>query len=103
MPAEAFTRARNTAEPVRFSRHLLANDHRYTFGIVTVDIDGDRVVSVAYSRQFVKAMKAKGYDVTYKEVPGGRHAMSLMHGFDDRFLDFFDAADDKQSKALGKE
>jgi hypothetical protein len=29
--------------------------------------------------------------------------MSLMHGFDDQVLDFFDAADAKQSKEPGKE
>ena len=45
-----------------------------------------------------KAMKSKGYNVEYEEVPGGRHAMSLMHGFEDKFLDFFDAADTAHSQ-----
>jgi len=35
------TEARDTGKPVRFSEHLLVNEHRYTFGIAVVDIDGD--------------------------------------------------------------
>ena len=53
--------------------------------------EDDRVVPVVQSRQFVKAMKTREYDVVYKEVPGGRHSMSLLHGFEDKILDFFDA------------
>ena len=37
----AFTVTLDAGEPVRFSEHLLANEHRYTFGIATVDVDGD--------------------------------------------------------------
>jgi len=44
----AFTLTRNAGEPVRFSKHLLANEHRYTFGIATVDIDGDGDLDLTY-------------------------------------------------------
>ena len=53
--------------------------------------DGDIVVPVVHSRQFVKAMKTRGYKVVYKEVPGGRHLSSFIQGFEDQILDFFDA------------
>ncbi|MCH2124904.1 MAG: VCBS repeat-containing protein [Pirellulaceae bacterium] len=36
------------AEPVRFSEHVLANEHRYIFGIATVDIDGDGDLDLTY-------------------------------------------------------
>lgn len=58
--------------------------------ILVLHGEDDRVVPVGYSRHFVKARKAKGYDVEYKEVPGGRHSMSLLHGFEEKILDFFD-------------
>ena len=35
------TEARDTGKPVRFSEHLLVDEHRYTFGIAVVDIDGN--------------------------------------------------------------
>ena len=53
--------------------------------------EDDRVVPVVHSRQFVKAMKTSGYQVEYKEVPGGRHLLSFIQGFEDEILDFFDA------------
>ena len=52
--------------------------------------DGDIVVPVHHSRQFVNAMKTRGYKVVYKEVPGGRHLSSFIQGFEDQILDFFD-------------
>jgi len=36
------------AEPVRFSEHVLANEHRYIFGIATADIDGDGDLDLTY-------------------------------------------------------
>jgi hypothetical protein len=30
-----------TKSEIRLSKHVLANEHRYIFGIATVDIDGD--------------------------------------------------------------
>ena len=44
----AFTVAGNTGKSVRFSEHQLANEHRYTFGIATVDIDGDGDLDLTY-------------------------------------------------------
>ena len=59
----------------------------------------DYVVPVAHSQQFVKAMVKRGYE----EVPRGRHAKSLLHGFEDDIVDFFDAANAARSqKPQGK-
>ena len=44
----AFMVTLDAGEPVRFSEHVLANDHRYIFGIATVDIDGDGDLDLTY-------------------------------------------------------
>ena len=44
----AYTVTRDAGESVRFSEHLLVNEHRYTFGIATVDIDGDGDLDLTY-------------------------------------------------------
>ena len=35
-------------QPVRFSEHLLADKHRYTFGLAAVDVDGDGDLDLTY-------------------------------------------------------
>ena len=35
-------------QPVRFSEHLLVDEHRYTFGLAAVDIDGDGDLDLTY-------------------------------------------------------
>jgi acetyl esterase/lipase len=53
--------------------------------------DSDTVVPTEHSRQFVKAMMVPGYDVLYREVPGGTHTSGLIRGHEDEILGFFDA------------
>lgn len=53
--------------------------------------DKDRAVPTDHSRQFVKAMMIPGYDVVYRQVQGGTHTSSLIQGYEDEILAFFDA------------
>lgn len=66
--------------------------------ILVLHGDADKVVPVHHSRQFVNAMKKRGGNVEYKEVPGGRHLSSFIQGFEDQILDFFDVADSTGSQ-----
>jgi pimeloyl-ACP methyl ester carboxylesterase len=69
--------------------------------ILVLHGDADMVVPVHHSRQFVNAMKKRGYNVRYKEVPGGRHLSSFIQGFEDEILDFFDATGEPDAPDQG--
>ena len=90
--SQAFGGTPDTAADVYREQSAMAHlDALAKVPVFVLHGDGDRVVPVVHSRQFVKAMMTIGYDVVYKEVPGGRHRRSLIQGSEDEILDFFDA------------
>ena len=53
------------------------NIDKYTIPVLMFHGTDDRVVDVEQSSKFVKAMKRKGKDITYFELPDGDHHLSL--------------------------